>query len=78
LIHDGPREGDMARVIYERFFLYAAELEAAFPSRDEANFQYLITTTTPPPKSMRQGSRWLLEPVLDSRKKDKRLLQEDF
>jgi hypothetical protein len=53
-------------------------LEAAFPSRDEVNFQYLITTTTPPPKSMRQGSRWLLEPVLDSRKKDKRLLQEDF
>jgi hypothetical protein len=78
LIHDGPREGDMARVIYERFFIYAVELEAAFPSRDEANFQYLITTTTPPPKSMRQGSRWLLEPVLDSRKKDKRLLQEDF
>jgi hypothetical protein len=65
-------------VIYERFFIYAVELEAAFPSRDEANFQYLITTTTPPPKSMRQGSRWLLEPVLDSRKKDKRLLQEDF
>jgi hypothetical protein len=78
LIHDGPREGDMARVIYERFFIYVVELETVFPSRDEANFQYLITTTTPPPKSMRQGSRWLLEPVLDSRKKDKRLLQEDF
>lgn len=78
LIHDGPREGDMARVIYERFFIYAAELEKVFPSCDEANFQYLITTTTPPPKNMRQGSRWLLEPVLDSRHKDKRLLKEDF
>jgi len=78
LIHDGPREGDMARVIYERFFIYVVDLETVFPSRDDANFQYLITTTTPPPKSMRQGSRWLLEPVLDSRKKDKRLLQEDF
>ena len=78
LIHDGPREGDMARVIYGRFFLYAVELEAAFPSADEASFQYLITTTTPPPKDMRQGSRWMLDPVLDSRHKDKRLLKEDF
>jgi hypothetical protein len=78
LIHDGPREGDMARVIYGRFFLYAVELEAAFPSADDASFQYLITTTTPPPKDMRQGSRWMLDPVLDSRHKDKRLLKEDF
>jgi hypothetical protein len=78
LIHDGPREGDMARVIYGRFFLYAVELESAFPSADEASFQYLITTTTPPPTDMRQGSRWLLDPVLDSRHKDKRLLKEDF
>lgn len=78
LIHDGPREGDMARIIYDRFFVYVAELERAFASRDGANFQYLITTTTPPPKNMRQGSRWLLDPVLDSRKKDGRLLKEDF
>jgi hypothetical protein len=56
LIHDGPREGDMARVIYERFFIYVVELEKVFPSGDDANFQYLITTTTPPPKSMRQSS----------------------
>ncbi|MCL4855203.1 MAG: hypothetical protein KJZ78_27890, partial [Bryobacteraceae bacterium] len=47
LIHDGPREGDMARVIYGRFFRYAVELEAAFKSPDDASFQYLITTTTP-------------------------------
>lgn len=78
LIHDGPREGDMARVIYERFFLYAAGIENAFPSPDEASFQYLITTTTPPPKSMREGTRWLLDPILDSRDKSKRLLKEDF
>jgi hypothetical protein len=78
LIHDGPREGDMARIIYDRFFVYAAELETVFATRDDSNFQYLITTTTPPPKSMRQGSRWLLDPVLDSRRKDKRLLKEDF
>jgi hypothetical protein len=68
----------MARVIYERFFFYAAGIERMFATPDDASFQYLITTTTPPPKSMRQGSRWLLEPVLDSRNKEKRLLREDF
>ncbi|WP_221028903.1 hypothetical protein [Actomonas aquatica] len=78
LIHDGPREGDMARVIYERFFLYAAGVEKAFSSPDQASFQYIITTTTPPPKSMREGTRWLLDPVLDSRDKSQRLLKEDF
>ncbi|MCK9588862.1 MAG: hypothetical protein WC076_06545 [Terrimicrobiaceae bacterium] len=78
LIHDGPREGDMARIIYERFFLYAAELEKVFPTPDEASFQYIITTTTHPPTKMREGSRWLLDPVLDSRDKDKRLFKEDF
>jgi len=78
LIHDGPREGDMARVIYDRFFFYATGIEHAFASPDEASFQYIITTTTPPPKSMREGSRWLLNPVLDSRDKKYRLLREDF
>jgi len=78
LIHDGPREGDMARVIYERFFLYAAELEKAFPTPDDANFQYIITTTTHPPKNMREDSRWLLLPVLNSLDKNTRLLGVDF
>lgn len=78
LVHDGPREGDMARVIYERFFLYAAELEKAFSSPDDASFQYIITTTTHPPKNMREDSRWLLLPVLNSLDKNTRLLGVDF
>lgn len=78
LIHDGPREGDMARVIYDRFFLYASGIERAFATPDDASFQYIITTTTPPPKSMQQGSRWLLNPVLDSRDQNSRLLKENF
>ena len=77
LIHDGPREGDMARVIYGRFFRYAVELER-LQIAGRCEFQYLITTTTPPPKDMLQGSRWMLDPVLDSRHWDKRLLKEDF
>lgn len=78
LIHDGPRESDMARVIYERFFLYAKKLEESLGDKDAASFQYIITTTTPPPKDMQRGSPWLLEPVLDGAKKDGKLLTEDF
>jgi hypothetical protein len=48
LIHDGPREADMAVGVYERLFLYARRLEECFSG--EAGFQYILTTTTQPPE----------------------------
>lgn len=48
LIHDGPREADMAMGVYERLFLYARRLEECFIG--EAGFQYILTTTTQPPE----------------------------
>ncbi|HEY0024420.1 MAG TPA: hypothetical protein VGB24_16010 [Longimicrobium sp.] len=48
LIHDGPREADMAVGVYERLFLYARRLEECFSG--EASFQYILTTTTRPPE----------------------------
>jgi hypothetical protein len=77
LIHDGPREADMARVIYERFFLYSQKLEQCFDDTDQASFQYIITTTTHPPKTMRDGSKWL-RLSLNTTKTEERLLKEDF
>lgn len=56
LIHDGPREADMAPDIYERLFLFARELEKCFPS--EPSFQYILTTTTQPPDAF-QKEPWL-------------------
>jgi hypothetical protein len=50
LLHDGPREADLAPDIYERLFLYAAELEQSFGS--EPPFQYIVTTTTEPPAAL--------------------------
>lgn len=47
LVHDGPREADMAPDIYERIFLYVRRLEECFS--DEPSFQYIVTTTTQPP-----------------------------
>lgn len=78
LIHDGPREADMARVIYERFFLYAKKMEDAFTSGREPAFQYILTTTTPPPISMQRGSKWLLGEVLNSKAPETRLLKRNL
>lgn len=47
LIHDGPREADMAPDVYERLFLFVHELEKCF--KGEPSFQYIVTTTTQPP-----------------------------
>lgn len=48
LIHDSPREADMHEFIYRNLFRYVLSLEARFPER-EPSFQYIITTTSPPP-----------------------------
>ena len=77
LIHDGPREADMARVIYERFFIYARRMEECH-SPGEAAFQYILTTTTHPPADMQEGSSWLLGSRLSGKTKEGRLLREDF
>jgi len=38
LIHDGPREADMARVIYERFLPLCPEIGGGVPGRSRAEF----------------------------------------
>jgi len=48
LIHDSPKEADMESVLYDRLFTLALDLERAYPGRQPA-FQYIVTTTTPPP-----------------------------
>jgi hypothetical protein len=58
LVHDGPREADMAADVYERLFLFAHELEKCFSG--EPAFQYILTTTTQPPEAFIQpGTPWL-------------------
>jgi hypothetical protein len=47
LIHDGPREADISENVYDRLFIFARELEKCFDG--EPSFQYIVTTTTPPP-----------------------------
>lgn len=48
LIHDSPREADLNELIYRNLFRYGLSLEARFPG-EAPTFQYIITTTSPPP-----------------------------
>jgi hypothetical protein len=76
LLHDSPREADMAPLTYKRLFLWARQLEEAFDGQPY-NFQYIITTTEAPPKEL-QTEPWLLDPVLDASRPEKRLLGVDL
>jgi len=76
LIHDGPREADMDAEIYGKIFELAREVEVAFEGR-APNFQYIVTTTEPPPKEM-QCEPFLLTPTLDASTREGKLLGEHF
>lgn len=75
LIHDSPREGDLEPHIYARLFSLAVELESSFGSA-EPSFQYIIATTTPPPKQIAKSP--YLRLVLDARHRDGLLLKLRF
>lgn len=63
LIHDSPRESDLAIGIYHALFRAAQMLERE--CEGEPAFQYIVTTTEAPPEDARQAN-WLLEPILNA------------
>ena len=71
LLHDGPRVADISPAIYHRYFEFAEDLERRAKGRP--NFQYIITTTEPPPE------RFKVEPYLrlklDASRPEDRLLK---
>lgn len=63
LLHDSPREADITASIYHELFHAAITLERA--ASGEPPFQYIVTTTEPPPEDIR-CKPWLLDPVLNA------------
>ena len=49
LIHDSPREADLGLSIYHKLFRLVMEIEKC---AETPSFQYIITTTTPPPEDL--------------------------
>jgi len=55
LLHDSPREADLGLSIYHQLFEFARTLESYGPA---PLFQYIVTTTTEPPKDF-VNDEWL-------------------
>lgn len=75
LLHDSPREADLFVEIYRSLFVTAWEFEQA--CGDSPGFQYIITTTEPPPDDL-QTAPWLVQPKLDATKAETRFLGVDL
>lgn len=74
LIHDSPKVADMAPALYSPLFDLAVEAEgdaAGLPT-----FQYILTTTEPPPEYLRESGHCVLK--LDASKPGGRLFKRDF
>ena len=65
-IHDCPREADMSTGLYENFLSLMGELHSKHFPHGELPFQYIVTTTTPPPSDLQGDAvRLTLDPSTD-------------
>lgn len=74
LCHDSPREADMEAQIYYRLFHLLHEMERGAGPHG-AGFQYIISTTSPPPSEMASP---FVRVVLSAREPKQRLLRQEF
>lgn len=73
LVHDSPREADLGLSLYERVFHFVHDLEG---KTESPAFQYIITTTTRPPKYLAKKP-WLTM-TLSGSPASERLLKRDL
>jgi len=52
LLHDSPREADLDRHIYDRYLRSMWELTNEYGGKEQAPFQYIVTTTSRPPDEL--------------------------
>lgn len=76
MIHDSPREADLGLRLYHSFIRFVAELDKAFTEKNGCPFQYILTTTTPPPESVLKSDAVRLQ--LDAAKEDGLLFRTDL
>ena len=55
LMHDSPREADLDRHIYNRYLRMMMDLAAEIGGAEAAPFQYIVTTTSTPPRELRDA-----------------------
>ncbi|MCS0590700.1 hypothetical protein ACFQ09_07000 [Massilia norwichensis] len=61
LVHDCPREADMSERLYREFFLVVSEAAEQLSRNGAIPFQFIVTTTSPPPEELRGEPDIVLE-----------------
>lgn len=75
LIHESPESNEMESALYDRLLRFAVEPETACGERG-IGFQYIVTTTAPPPPEIAGQPYAVL--TLDARSDATRLLRAAF
>ncbi|QEG00159.1 Chromosome partition protein Smc [Stieleria maiorica] len=78
LTHDSPREGDMEGPLFRRLFEIVHELESQFTDTESVSFQYIVTTTSEPPKDLANPQGPYVVETLDATGQDGRLMRRVF
>lgn len=58
-VHDSPREADLGLRIYRSFLRFVVEQQHHFRDRGACPFQYILTTTTPPPDELQEADTFV-------------------
>jgi len=75
LLHDSPREADLGLRIYRSFIRFVASVTEQL-GNDKCPFQYILTTTTPPPEELRSAPSMKL--TLNASKSTELLLRRNI
>ncbi|PQO38864.1 hypothetical protein C5Y96_03050 [Blastopirellula marina] len=78
LLHDSPREGDMEGPLFGRLFEIVEELESKFDSSHNVSFQYIVTTTSEPPRHLASSKGPYVVETLDATTDDGLLMRKRF
>lgn len=76
LLHDSPREADLGLRLYHSFINFVAQVEQELTDNDGCPFQYILTTTTPPPRALRTKKFVVLQ--LDASREQDLLFRRDL
>jgi hypothetical protein len=76
LLHDSPREADLGLRLYHSFIRFAAWLDDHFQQAGGCPFQYILTTTTPPPTALQKKNITSLR--LDASKESEMLFRRNL
>lgn len=77
IIHDSPRSSDTEEPLFHKLFRVVQGWEGLFEP-DKASFQYIITTTTPPPTEFANLALGFVRLTLSARSDDERLLRMNY